>query len=402
MLTPDQDYADERTCVYKDETYSVRDNGAVRRHSREGRRLRKYDDVWTFGKQNPRNGYMYIGKARIHQIVATAFHGEPTDKNLVVDHKDSNRCNNRPENLHWVTRLENALNNPATRWKIEMICGSIEAYLENPSLLNEHTDADPNFSWMRTVSKEEGERALKNMENWAKKRQVPSGKGTMGEWVFQTDTEESEQPNSSQPFAVSTGQLPDRPVETSAKNAFVSDAEWEEYVSNVLAPKDTEVPKEHKERQQSNEEYSYPLPAPVIEEETPPLPPEPVITTSLTPNAVQKDWKTPTEFPCCPTNPDATLDDYFANLHAGVVFAKNHWGATIVLDTAKVDDSILVLGESDQDDAIKPWCLCRIVKEGQFVHENRGSFFEEKGGQKYFTLEQGLEWTGGDGIDDYC
>ena len=105
MLAPDQDYTQELICVYKDETYSVRDNGAVLRHSREGKRKRKEDDVWTFGKQNPKNGYMYLGLARIHQIVATAFHGKPTDKNLVVDHKDSNKCNNRPENLHWVTLL---------------------------------------------------------------------------------------------------------------------------------------------------------------------------------------------------------------------------------------------------------------------------------------------------------
>jgi len=33
MPTPDQDYTEERTCVYKDENYSVRDNGAVLRHS---------------------------------------------------------------------------------------------------------------------------------------------------------------------------------------------------------------------------------------------------------------------------------------------------------------------------------------------------------------------------------
>ena len=106
MLTPDQDYTQELSCVYKEETYSVRDNGAVLRHSREGKRKRKDDDIWTFGIQNPKNGYMYIGQARIHQIVATAFHGEPADKNLVVDHRDSNKCNNRPENLHWVTRLD--------------------------------------------------------------------------------------------------------------------------------------------------------------------------------------------------------------------------------------------------------------------------------------------------------
>lgn len=45
MLTPDQDYTQELSCVYKEETYSVRDNGAVLRHSREGKKKRKDDDV---------------------------------------------------------------------------------------------------------------------------------------------------------------------------------------------------------------------------------------------------------------------------------------------------------------------------------------------------------------------
>ena len=58
---------------------------------------------------------MMIAGVRVHQIVATAFHGPAPAENLVVDHKDNNKCNNRPSNLHWVTRLENALNNPITR-----------------------------------------------------------------------------------------------------------------------------------------------------------------------------------------------------------------------------------------------------------------------------------------------
>ncbi len=361
MLTPDQDYSQELTCTYKDETYSVRDNGAVLRHSREGNRKRKNDDIWTFGKQNPRNGYMYIGQIRIHQIVATAFHGEPSNKYLVVDHKDSNKCNNRPENLHWVTRLENALNNPTTRWKIEMLCGSIEAFLENPSILNDCVDKDPNFSWMRTVSKEEGQQTLKNMENWAKKRQIPTGKGALGEWVFQNDT-----------------------VETEALQ------EWRQ--SNMQ--RNIQVEKQLQELEQENIQRAIPSVPPVEELDT---------TPSLTPNARQRQWKTETEFPCCPAKPDATLEDYFANLRSGEIFTRNTFHETIVIDYAKVNESILVFSKSTQEHPIKPWCLCRIVKEeDMFVHENLGSFFEEQGARKQFTLQQGLEWTGGDSIDDYC
>lgn len=35
------DYKEIKDCIYKGETYSVRDNGAVLRHSRIGKRVRK-------------------------------------------------------------------------------------------------------------------------------------------------------------------------------------------------------------------------------------------------------------------------------------------------------------------------------------------------------------------------
>ena len=46
------DYREVKECTYKGEQYSVRDNGAVLRHAREGKRIRKDDDTWTFGKPN--------------------------------------------------------------------------------------------------------------------------------------------------------------------------------------------------------------------------------------------------------------------------------------------------------------------------------------------------------------
>lgn len=42
---------------------------------------------------------------KVHRLVATAFLGE--EKDLSVNHIDSNRSNNRIENLEWVTHLEN-------------------------------------------------------------------------------------------------------------------------------------------------------------------------------------------------------------------------------------------------------------------------------------------------------
>ena len=43
------DFNEEKTCTYKNEKYSVRDNGAVLRHSGNSKRKRKIDDIWTFG-----------------------------------------------------------------------------------------------------------------------------------------------------------------------------------------------------------------------------------------------------------------------------------------------------------------------------------------------------------------
>ena len=134
------DYREIKECSYKGEQYSVRDNGAVLRHAREGKRTRKDDDTWTFGKPNENTGYMEIGSERVHRIVDFAFLGEPPTTQQIVDHIDTNRRNTRPQNLRWLTKLENALNNPITRKKIEYLCGSIEAFVNDPSIIQEFVD----------------------------------------------------------------------------------------------------------------------------------------------------------------------------------------------------------------------------------------------------------------------
>lgn len=167
MSAPAVDEFDkERECRYEDERYSVRDNGAVLRHHREGKHRRATDGLWTFGKENNENPYLHIAGVRVHRIVATAFHGDPPDPKYVVDHIDSNCRNNRPENLRWLTRLENALKNPVTRKKIEFLCGSIDAFLKNPSMLNDLV-GEPSFAWMRAVTPEEAENTLKRMSLWS-------------------------------------------------------------------------------------------------------------------------------------------------------------------------------------------------------------------------------------------
>lgn len=189
------DFYEIRECDYNNEHYSVRDNGAVYRHARVGKRVRKFDNMWTFGKPNYETGYLMLSSERVHRIVAYAFHGEPPTIQHVVDHIDTNRQNNRPENLRWVTKLENVLNNPITRARIEMVCGSIDAFLNNPSLLQGHENVDRNFGWMKTVSSEEAKASYTNLLNWAKNKPKPQG-GKMGDWIFQEKKNYSSTPYS--------------------------------------------------------------------------------------------------------------------------------------------------------------------------------------------------------------
>lgn len=345
------DYDEVRECDYKGEHYSVRDNGAIMRHQREGRRKSKYDNVWLWGKFDIYSGYLKICSEPIHRIVATAFHGEAPSNNHVVDHIDTNRRNNRPENLRWLTKLENILNNPITVVRIVEACGSIEAFLNDPSILKGHENSDPNFSWMRTVTPEEAKISYERLMNWAKDHPKPQG-GKLGEWIF----EKKERP---------------------AKNIQRSN-HFSGLRRNITEPEQVEPE--------------------VI---------KPLEVQSLTPNAVQVDWRTPSEFPCCPQdlNPkDNPLEAYLANLKKDAIFCKNNIYRSLVIDSVIIDEEklLLVMTRSDGE-SVKPWALAKVVFEnGVFKHISMGSYFDEKGAKKYFTLTQGKEWTGGDVIDDYC
>lgn len=336
----------EVDCTYDDERYSVRDNGAVLRHPRAGKRPRPTDDQWTFGKPNSQNGYMYISQVRIHRIVATAFHGEPPTPEHVVDHIDTNRRNNRPENLRWLTRLENALLNPITVSRIEFICGSIEAFLADPSILR-HGSLDRNFEWMRTVSPEEAQACRECMHLWAKSDKLTSGGGSLGEWLFKP--------------------VPANPPIKTANVAL-------RVARPFIPPREWAAPPEISD-----------------------------LVMAKTPGAAQRKWRVPTEFPCCPQKPEERpVAAYAANLVAGAVFSQNDLSTHKVLETALIDDdqAVCVMCESD---GLKPWSLAKIsFEDGLYVHENRGTFFEKAGVEKAFCLARGLEWTGGDSIDDYC
>jgi hypothetical protein len=322
-ITPDDDFKQEITCSYKDEQYSVRDNGAVLRHSRENGKVRPTDNHWTFGKPNEKTGYMEIASARVHRIVAMAFHGEPPTPEHVVDHIDTNKRNNRPENLRWVTRLENVLLNTTTAARITRVCGSVEAFLADPAKFRDKFP-EPNYEWMCTVNSKEAQMTLNRLESWAKKDNLPSV-GNLGDWIIGRDT------------------LP----------------EAEEFV------------------------------------------------VSITPNAVQRNWRFPSEFPCCPQEySDEPLKSYYDNLKPDYIFCRNDVYSSIVLKSAMSVDkqSIYIMTKPPVGkNTGKPWSLAEITFEnGKFVHTSLGSFFSEEGAEKRFCLAQGLEWEGADSIDDYC
>jgi hypothetical protein len=326
------DFEVEVECVYKKERYSVRDNGAILRHPRDGKCSRRIDNKWTFGKSNDRTSYMEIASVRVHRIVATAFHGEPPTKEHVVDHIDTNKRNNRAENLRWVTRLENVLLNSITAKRIAYVCGSVEAFLSDPRKYRDMF-SEPYEQWMRTVSAKEAQISLERMLAWANNDNPSrSGERSLDKWIFTRKKLQDEQ--------------------------------------TIVAPE------------------------------------EPDFIKSLTPGAVQHNWRTLSEFPCTPHEMEnSSLTAYADNLKEGTVFSQNIYGSSLVINSGFSEDrqTLYVMTESsDSEKSAKRYALAEVTYEDNlFVHTGR-TFFSKEGAEKQFSLSQGLEWTGGDSIDDYC
>lgn len=387
------DYKDIKECIYKEEHYSVRDNGAVMRHLRDGKKPRRDDGVWTFGVKNPQNGYMMLGQHRVHIIVATAFLGARDSKVYVVDHIDTNRCNNRVENLRWFTRLENALNNEITRNKISYICGSIEAFIENPSILRERLIGEPSLEWMRTVTREEATTAYNNIKLYWEEQTAnpkPLAGGKMSEMIF---SERIPEIRTSSLHQVSKPKIDNSNNDQYNSQGNVSSEEWERMTRSLRKPyKELEQVSKEKERV-SNESF------------------EPELVQAKSPAvAWQKRWKTPTDFLCCPSEvSNNTITEYFNNLIIGcnynstLYYGNDKPDFQKIVDKAYIDDNNSILVFSVNEGGIKPYALSKIyISDDKIIHESIGTFFAEDGARKRFTLAQGLEWTGGDSIDDYC
>ena len=353
------DFISEKECVYKGRTYTVRDNGSVYRHQKEDSRPAPLDNHWTFGKKDEKTGYMMIAGVRIHQIVATAFHGTPEHPTMVVDHIDTNRCNNRPENLRWLTRLENALNNPYTRSRIIYLCGSIEAFLNNPSILRQSA-SDSNTSWMRTVTNEEAAKCLKWLDKWDKEDNLESrsssntGKG-IGEWIY------SEK------------------IDNGFENTW--DTNWE-----------TRETRRNFSHEITNIETTS------LNDNGHSL----ALKESLTPGAKQLNWKIPTEFPLSPQEISSTpLQDYLNNLVKGKTFCKNKYYDSVVLkaDISTDGEHIAVITSTN---GATNFALAEIrYNDGYYVHKSIRTFFTDKGAKKDYNQSLGHEWTGGEVFEDY-
>lgn len=298
-------FENEATVEYRGESYRVRDNGAVLRLPKKRPKGRPLDEEWTFGRQDSATKYMHLSGERVHRIVCTAYHGEPPTAQHVVDHIDTNRANNRSENLRWVTRLENILLNPISARRIELVYGSIEAFFADPArakLENEY----PDITWMRTVSKEEASQTRDRLTQWANSGRLPRG-GALGEWLFGPTSQ--------------------------AKQSSPSD------------------------------EYE-----------------------SLTPSVVQVRWKTPTEFPLCPKSvTDDALQKYENDLRFGVVFAKNDFYQSVVVQCSLNDDKLIVLTHDPVDRAMKAWAVAQIFVRGElFYHCSERQYFSLQGALKTF------------------
>ena len=338
-------YTEERECDYKDRHYRVRDNGSILRLPKDPSKPRKGDNEWTFGTHHTGKQYLFIGSHQVHRIVATAFHGEPEAETDVVDHIDTNGENNRPENLRWTTRLGNALN-PATRKKLELMTGiSIEKILEDPSILKQY-NLDREYEWMGAISKEEAERTLRNIREWAEK-----------------------------PY-----EIPKTPYEPKGKVLRPIPAR------NISPLRPTPYEMEHTSREPAADEDEG-LPAGCIR--------------SLTPNALERGWRAPYEFPFCPQQ-GGDLKSYFEAIEIGEEVAIGKGYSFFASEKAMSKDGTAICLKTLSESGAKQFGVMTITMEdGWFIHEGR-SYFHEDGQEKYFTIAKGEEWTAGDVFDDFC
>lgn len=347
------EYTRETTCEYKGEVYSVRDNGAVMRHIREGKKVRKLDNVWTFGTKDKSRGYMMISSHRVHIIVAKAFIPGNEDGKMVVDHIDTNRCNNRVENLRWLTKLENVLLNEATLKRVTFLCGGdINKFIENPACLQDLTGDNQDIMWMRTVSAEEAKLAMKHISSWAK-RPTTSFK-MMKERERTKDFEDwlkKHEIKDTNPFPENR-QVEEKKTSTEETN---SDEEaWAELRRALTAPRDEQ------------NEYQNPMIKEWIEKTKAAKEKK----ASLTKGAYQAGFYEKMQFPLCPEESKGGLDEYAKNLQIDKIFVVSENGQEYTIcSIGWTFEWNAIQVKTKCEDAIKKNTYVQIkYEDGAFVH----------------------------------
>jgi hypothetical protein len=379
-ITPDDDFNKEITCTYKEELYSVRDNGSIFRHPRDNGRIRRYDNYWTYGNTNMKTGYNEIASVAVHRIVAMAFHGEPPTKEYIVDHIDTNRQNNRQENLRWLTKLENILLNPITVKRIESICNcNIEEFVANPQKYRHLlSNAPTDIQWMRTVSSQQAEECRKNLTNWAKSDKALKGK-SLGEWIYQRNQVYSEgriveifkqvekESGISRQALYSNKAMRGDYYEARkyAAKLLHSELALSAYAIGKLLGLSTTTVNLYLEVSPDTYSGDYTEMREKQFKKRFDITPE---------NYIQKNWTAQSEFPYCPNevfnNPIA---EYADQIEDNTLFFQTSYYYTIVILSKIIDagKTLLVMYEITKKESIdKRWGIMKVTFEnGKFVHE---------------------------------
>jgi hypothetical protein len=133
-----------------------------------------------------------------------------------------------------------------------------------------------------------------------------------------------------------------------------------------------------------------------VEEEIPDM-------QSLTPMAIQRNWKTPSEFPMCPDHiGHDPLFDYVERLKFGTVFSRSEYGESVTVvaeqSAEKGSDLVSVLSRLGEG-SVKDWAVTLVtVEDGKFVHESVRSYFSLQGALKDHCGSLGVSLT--KSIDD--
>ena len=442
------EYTRETTCEYKGEVYSVRDNGAVMRHAREGKKARKLDNVWTFGTKDKARGYMMISSHRVHIIVAKAFIPGNEDGKMVVDHIDTNRCNNRVENLRWLTKLENVLLNEATLKRVTYLCGGdINKFIENPSCLKDLTGSNQDIMWMRTEIKETNPFfGNSQVEKQRISTEEPNSDEEAWEEIRRALTaprvERSDYQNHMMKELEERKRLAEEKKESLTKGTF--QIGFYEKMQFPLCPKEATggLDSYAKELQigaviaisEKGDEYTIASLGWTTEWDA--------IQVELTnngkrahfyihikyeegtyvhckgeyrdqysfcdsPNVLQCGARTQCYFPLCPKEGNITLEEYAEILQKDVLIEKNQYCDGYVIDreiTHSTDGHpILYVGVSMPNSFKNYGDMIIFIENGKVIHQIGRTYFDERAVLREFCMLRGQEWDDKEEImDDNC